>query len=92
MPSLGIDKKAASIAQQLAALPIRTQDAIAAGPDADAILSDMKTRKHPGAVALGRLGGQARARVLTKAERSAIATKAIEARWARWRAARKAAK
>lgn len=39
-----------------------------------------RKRKHPGAVALGRLGGKARAKKLTKAQRVAIATKASRAR------------
>jgi len=37
--------------------------------------------KKPHAVALGRLGGKARASKLTKEERSAIARKAAKARW-----------
>jgi hypothetical protein len=41
--------------------------------------------KNPAAVALGRLGGlkggKARAKALTKAQRSAIAQKAAKARW-----------
>jgi hypothetical protein len=45
--------------------------------------------KNPAAVALGRLGGikggQARAALLTAKERSAIAKKAAEARWAKAR-------
>lgn len=55
---------------------------IAAGDDV-ADLSD--SGKNPAAVALGRLGGlkggKARAKALTKAQRSAIATKAAKARW-----------
>jgi hypothetical protein len=39
-----------------------------------------RKKKHPGAVALGKLGGKARAEKLTRAERSAIATKASHAR------------
>jgi hypothetical protein len=37
--------------------------------------------KDPAAVALGRRGGQARARGLTKARRKEIAKKAAHARW-----------
>jgi hypothetical protein len=44
------------------------------------IMQDVGTRKNPNAVALGRLGGNARASSLTKAERSAIAKKAAAAR------------
>lgn len=44
-------------------------------------------KKNPAAVALGRLGGAkggpARAKSLTKAERSEIASKAAQARWAK---------
>ena len=40
----------------------------------------MGTKKNPNAVALGKLGGIARAGSLTKAERSAIAKKAAAAR------------
>lgn len=43
----------------------------------------MNTRKNAAAVALGRRGGHARAKALTAAERRAIATKAIRARWSR---------
>jgi hypothetical protein len=39
--------------------------------------------KNPAAVALGRKGGQARAKSLTPQERSASARKAVEARWAK---------
>ena len=45
--------------------------------------SGMNTRKNAAAVALGRRGGRARAKALTAAERRAIATKAIRARWSR---------
>ena len=44
-------------------------------------------KKNPAAVALGRLGGlkggTARAKVLTLAQRSEIASKAVMARWAK---------
>ncbi len=40
----------------------------------------MTTAKNPAAVAMGRLGGQARASALTKAQRSAIARKGGKAR------------
>lgn len=40
----------------------------------------MSTQKNPNAVALGKLGGIARASSLSKAERSAIAKKAAAAR------------
>lgn len=40
----------------------------------------MGTKKNPNAVALGKLGGIARASSLSKAERSAIAKKAAAAR------------
>jgi hypothetical protein len=43
----------------------------------------MKKKKNPAAVSLGRRGGVARAKALTAGERRAIATKAINARWAR---------
>jgi hypothetical protein len=39
--------------------------------------------KNPAAVALGRRGGQARAKKLTPEERSDAARKAVEARWAK---------
>lgn len=41
-----------------------------------------KQQKDPAAVALGRKGGQARAKRLTKAERSEAARKAAQVRWA----------
>jgi hypothetical protein len=44
------------------------------------MMQGMGTKKNPNAVALGKLGGDARARSLTKAERSAIAKKAAAAR------------
>jgi hypothetical protein len=57
-----------------------------------------KTRKNPAAVALGRLGGLAaagagmrkRIRESTPAERSALARKAVRARWARVKKRKKA--
>ena len=47
----------------------------------------MAAKKNPNAVALGKLGGVARARSLTKAQRSAIAKKAAAARNAKLSAA-----
>ena len=44
------------------------------------IIMAMAMKKNPNAVALGKLGGIARASSLTKAERSAIAKKAAAAR------------
>lgn len=46
----------------------------------------MPTRKNPHAVALGRLGGQARARKLSRKQRREIATAAAKAA-KRWREA-----
>jgi len=43
-------------------------------------MTGMGVRKNPNAVALGKLGGVARASSLSKAERSAIAKKAAAAR------------
>jgi len=40
----------------------------------------MPPKKHPGAVALGRLGGKARAKALSKEKRSELARKAGKAR------------
>ena len=52
---------------------------------APAQASEQPTEKNPAAVALGRLGGkkggEARAKKLTKEQRSEIARKAAEARW-----------
>lgn len=49
--------------------------------------ADVETKKNPAAVALGRLGGlkggKARAKKLTKTQRSAIAREAAIARWGR---------
>ena len=47
----------------------------------------MAAKKNPNAVALGKLGGKARANSLTQAERSAIAKKAAAARNAQLSAA-----
>jgi len=44
------------------------------------IIQGMRAKKNQNAVALGKLGGVARASSLTKAERSAIAKKAAAAR------------
>jgi hypothetical protein len=50
-------------------------------------------KKHPAAVALGRLGGikggQARAKKMTAEERSESARKAVQARWEKARATKK---
>jgi hypothetical protein len=43
------------------------------------------SRKNPAAVALGRKGGEARAKKLTAAGRSESARRAVEARWAKTR-------
>jgi hypothetical protein len=51
------------------------------------IIHGMATKKNPNAVALGKLGGVARASSLTEAERSAIAKKAAAARNAKLSAA-----
>lgn len=47
--------------------------------------------KNAAAVALGRRGGQARAKKLSAEERSASARKAVEARWAKINASLKEA-
>jgi len=39
--------------------------------------------KNPAAVSLGKLGGNARAKALTAAQRKSIAQKAAKARWAK---------
>lgn len=44
------------------------------------IIEDVGSKKNPNAVALGKLGGAARASSLTQAERTAIAKKAAAAR------------
>jgi hypothetical protein len=41
----------------------------------------MPTKKNPAAVQLGRLGGFASAKAKTKAERIALARKAVTVRW-----------
>jgi hypothetical protein len=46
-------------------------------------LSKKKRKKNPGAVQLGRLGGQARAKKLGAAQKSEIAKKAANKRWER---------
>jgi hypothetical protein len=51
----------------------------------------MTTGKNPSAVKLGRLGGKARAKKLTKEELSEQGRKAVQARWAKARAAEKTA-
>jgi hypothetical protein len=51
------------------------------------MMQGMGAKKNPNAVALGKLGGDARASSLTKAERSAIAKKAAAARNAKLSAA-----
>jgi hypothetical protein len=53
---------------------------IATGEVDEAVTKD---GKNAAAVALGRKGGQARAKSLGGAKRKAIATKAAKARWAR---------
>lgn len=55
-------------------------------------MSKEKRRKDPLAVALGKRGGLARARNLTKEEHVALARKAALARWSRVRATKKAAR
>jgi hypothetical protein len=45
----------------------------------------MTEEKNPAAVALGKLGGKARAEKLTPEQRSEIARKAAKARWAKKR-------
>ena len=42
-----------------------------------------KKEKDPNAVALGRKGGKARLRTMTREQRQEIARKAITARWAK---------
>ena len=44
-------------------------------------MATKKKEKNEAAAAMGRLGGPARAKALTKAQRKAIAKKAAEARW-----------
>ena len=47
---------------------------------ASRMIRNMRTKKNPNAVALGRLGGKARAASLSEAERKASASKAGKAR------------
>jgi hypothetical protein len=47
-------------------------------------------RKNPAAVALGKLGAKARAKLLTPEQRSDIARRAVNERWRRVRARRAA--
>jgi hypothetical protein len=55
---------------------------------------EQKPKKNPHAVALGKMGGRKggliggkrRAEKLTAAQKSEAGTKAVQARWARWRA------
>jgi hypothetical protein len=54
------------------------------------ILGMARKQKNPAAVSLGSLGGKARARKLSPERRREIARKAIEARWARQRSAKRA--
>jgi hypothetical protein len=51
-------------------------------------MATKKTRKDPAAVALGRKGGFARKKKLTKEELSEQGRKAVEARWAKEKAKR----
>ncbi len=44
---------------------------------------DILSSKNPAAVALGKLGGLARAKKLTKKRRQEIATAAVNARWSK---------
>jgi len=53
------------------------------------VVSKEKRKKDPLAVALGKRGGLARARNLTKEEHVALARKAALARWARPRTTKK---
>ena len=48
-------------------------------------------KKNPHAVAMGRAGGKARAKKMTKAERSANAKQAVNARWAKVKLAKEQA-
>lgn len=52
----------------------------------------MDEEKNPAAVELGRRGGQKRAASLSKKRRKEIATQAVEARWAKAKAAKKSKK
>jgi hypothetical protein len=54
---------------------------IATGEAADDAATPESEGKHPGAVALGRMGGKARAAGMTARKRKEIARKAAKARW-----------
>jgi len=51
----------------------------------------MPKKKDPAAVSLGKKGGEARRKALTKAQRSESARHAVVERWRRYRAAQKKA-
>jgi hypothetical protein len=48
---------------------------------------EMKKKKNEAAAALGKLGGIARAKTLSKEQRSSVAKKAAQARWQKHRPA-----
>jgi hypothetical protein len=54
---------------------------IATGEPADDLPTPESEGKHPGAVALGRLGGKARAAGMSARKRKEIARKAAKSRW-----------
>ncbi len=54
---------------------------IATGELEDTVPSPKGEGKNPAAVALGRMGGKARAEVLSKRRRKEIAKRAAKARW-----------
>jgi hypothetical protein len=54
---------------------------IATGEIEDTVPSPESEGKNPAAVALGRMGGKARAEGLTKKRRKEIARKAAQSRW-----------
>ena len=54
---------------------------IATGEAADDVAPPESEGKHPGAVALGRLGGKARAAGMSARKRKEIARKAAQSRW-----------
>jgi hypothetical protein len=54
---------------------------IATGEAADDVPTPESEGKHPAAVALGSMGGKARAAKMSKKQRSAIAKKGAKARW-----------
>lgn len=56
---------------------------IATGQEAERVSRPEDEGKDPAAVALGRKGGQARAKAMKPAQRSAIAKKAAAKRWAK---------